>query len=168
MNLTTVSGKTIRIVHAHPNAAGSNMNGTYLGEPCRFKQLEQLFASLTGSAPTIMGGDWNLDLGLFASDREKTLWEANVGPGKRFTDVSMLDAQGYFMPTRRIGIATAIDKVVVDGYTGACTVYGRNPGGPDPGTLPLDENYDFSQLPDGKMYLGRIDHFAQSCELTAQ
>jgi hypothetical protein len=158
-------GKRLRVVHAHPNAAGINGATSYLGEPCRQAQLQQLFEGLTGSAPAILGGDWNVDLALFASAREKALWEQYVGPGKRFTDLSPLDAQGQFSPTRRIGVATAIDKVLSDAYTGTCKVHGRNMFGADPGQPALDEGYDFSGLPGGAAFTGRIDHLAVSCEL---
>lgn len=158
-------GQRLRVVHAHPNAAGMNGATTYLGEPCRYAQLQQLFDGLTGTAPAILGGDWNVDLALFASAREKALWESHVGPGKRFTDLSAQDSQGQFAPTRRIGVATAIDKVLSDRYAGSCKVHGKNAFGADPGQPALDEGYDFTALPGGAAFTGRIDHLAVSCEL---
>ena len=59
----------------------------------------------------------------------------------------------------------AIDKVVTDGMIGSCQVYGRNRFGSDPGTLPLDSGFDFSTLPMGEMFPGRIDHLAITCDL---
>jgi hypothetical protein len=57
--------------------------------------------------------------------------------------------------------------VIADRATGACTVFGFDDGfGEDPGTVPLDQDFDWTLVPDGEYYAGRVDHFAIRCDLT--
>jgi hypothetical protein len=46
-------------------------------------------------------------------------------------------------------------------------VHGRG-FGLDPGTEPLDAGCEWSRLPGGERYAGRIDHFAITCELALE
>ena len=68
--------------------------------------------------------------------------------------------------TRRGAFGMAIDHVLLDAGTGTCTVHGYDEGfGDDPGTVAFDEEFDWTQVPDGVWYSGRIDHFALECDL---
>ncbi|HTM21466.1 MAG TPA: hypothetical protein VL172_13190 [Kofleriaceae bacterium] len=180
----TVSAVTIdtdfaplRLVHAHPNAAGQDADGNvYTGAPCRALQLQQAFEGLAGfgDAPlvadgaTLMAGDFNMDPVRLASDDEDALWQRNVGDGQRFTDKTPIDENGVQHATRRAGLGLAIDHVLIDGAraAGDCTVWGDDFIGTDPGTLPLDQGFDWTLVPDGEFYANRLDHFAISCDLT--
>lgn len=164
----------VRIVHAHPNAPGTTTAGAYTGAPCRHLQLQQIFEGVTGAgdAPlvtgdtTIVAGDFNMDPVRFASDDEMSLWARNVGSSQRFTDMTPVDENGAQHATRRAGLGLAIDHVLADRASGSCIVHGDDFLGTDPGTLPLDEGFDWALVPDGEFYAGRIDHFAVSCELS--
>jgi hypothetical protein len=179
VSAATVSTRwgSLRLVHAHPNAAGtSDASGLYTGAPCRSRQLTQVFEGLAGYGETplvgagtgaaLVAGDFNFDPVRMASAAERDLWERNVGAGQRFTDLSPTTAEGETYGTRRGAVGLAIDHVVAARATGACTVFGYDDGfGPDPGTVPLDQDYDWSLLPDGEDYDGRLDHFAIRCDL---
>jgi endonuclease/exonuclease/phosphatase family metal-dependent hydrolase len=161
------------LVHVHPNAPGTNEAGAYTGAACRALQLAQVFDGVAGAGdaplvtaqPTLIGGDFNLDPVRLIDDAEAAVWEAHVGPGQRFTDLTPVDENGDQHATRRMAFGLAIDHVLADRATGACTVHGDDYIGTDPGTLPLDEGFDWAQMPDGEFFSGRIDHFAISCEL---
>jgi hypothetical protein len=163
----------LKVVHAHPNAAGENANGVYTGAPCRELQLQQGFEglagfgdeALAGDGPALIAGDFNMDPVRLASDGEMALWSRNVGDGNRFTDFTPLDENGAQHATRRMGLGLAIDHVLGDRATGECIVYGDDRIGTDPGTLELDYEFDWSGFPDGQFYVGRIDHFAIVCDL---
>ena len=87
--------------------------------------------------------------------RSKPLWEGYVGDGLRFHDHDERDGAGRRIATNnRVGVA--IDHVVSDFAEGTCSVY-ANPL--------IDADYDFSQLPDGEMFTGRLDHRAIVCPL---
>jgi hypothetical protein len=92
-------------------------------------------------------------------------WARNVGAGNRFTDLTPIDENGAQHATRRAGLGLAIDHVLADRGTGACTVWGDDYIGTDPGTLPLDQDFDWTTKPDGEFWIDRADHFAISCEL---
>jgi len=166
IDVDTASSGAMRVVHLHPNAPGEGAGGFYLGESCRRQQLVQAFDGLVKSGvPNVVAGDTNLDLGVFASEAETALWEAQVGAGKRFTDHGHVSTSGDFYPTRRVSIPVAIDKVLTDAFTGSCTVQGANESaGSDPGTKTLDDGFDFSTLVGG--VARRIDHLAVVCDLT--
>lgn len=179
---STVSAVTVQteygdlqVVHLHPNAAGSGFDGAYNGAPCRGLQLAQVFDGLTGhpdtplvtANPTILGGDFNMDPVRMTSPDETAIWDAHVGAGARFTDFSPVDSDGVQYATRRGAFGMAIDHVLADRASGGCTVFGHDDGfGADPGTLPLDDGFDWTQVPDDVWYAGRIDHFAILCDLT--
>lgn len=164
----TSKGTKIRVAHAHPNAAGSGANGVYSGEPCRYEQLVQYFegdGALVGdSSPVIGAGDFNMDPEIFSSDREKELWQKYVGKSKRFAELGPpRDEFGKYYPTR----VFAIDHVIGDGLSGSCKVLSKTYKEDDPNMMPpLDDGYDFSQVPDGESFAGRIDHNSIFCELT--
>jgi endonuclease/exonuclease/phosphatase family metal-dependent hydrolase len=191
---STVSALTVetpwgelRLVHAHPNAAGSGTAGLYTGAPCRLLQLRQIFEGLAdpvpdpdngnssgvwplvmADVPTIVAGDFNLDPIRMANADEKALWNAHVGAGKRFSDLNPVGEGGFQYGTRRGSAGVAIDHVLADASRteGSCTVLGWDEGfGDDPGTEPLDEDFDWSLVPGGQSYEGRIDHFAILCDL---
>jgi endonuclease/exonuclease/phosphatase family metal-dependent hydrolase len=168
VDVTVLAGALpIRLVHVHPNAAGVDADGNvYTGAPCRALQLEQAFENLVSADPTIMAGDFNMDPVRLASDDEDALWQAHVGTGNRFTDFTPVDEEGIQHATRRAGLGLAIDHVLADRATGSCTVWGDDFIASDPGTLPLDEGFDWSTKPDGQFYVNRMDHFAISCDLT--
>ena len=156
----------LRLVHLHPNAAGITKDGgAYLGEPCRYEQLKQALLELSVGGPTIAAGDYNTDPALFASAREKELLEAVAGKGKRMSDLTAVDPTGGNYATRREGLPAAIDRVLVEGLRGSCIVLGRNPASPDPGTVPIDDGFDFSPLPMGSKFPGRLDHLGVRCDL---
>ncbi len=171
----TTAFAPLRVVHLHPNAAGVDANdNVYTGAPCRSLQLQQAFEGVDGFGDqplvtddaTLVAGDFNMDPVRLASDDEEALWSRNVGAGNRFTDLSPVDANGNQHATRRAGLGLAIDHVLADRATGACTVWGDDMIGTDPGTLPLDDGFDFSTKPDGEFWIDRADHFAISCDLT--
>jgi hypothetical protein len=165
IDVDTASGP-LRVVHLHPNAPGEGARGFYLGEACRRQQLAQAFDGLVRDGiPNVLAGDTNLDLEIFASQEEAALWAAHVGDGKRFTDHSQTDSTGAFLPTRRVSIPVAIDKVLTDAFTGRCTVHGNNEtSSAPPAVPPLDDGFDFAALDGG--LARRIDHLAVSCDLT--
>ena len=103
-----------------------------------------------------------------ATPDEREWWAATIGPEQRFRDLSARDvATGETFPTNRNSVGVAIDRVVVAGLTGRCTVHGTHPFvGPAAGTEPLDAGFDFAGLPGGESSDARIDHFAVVCELT--
>ncbi len=179
---STVSAVTVgtragplRIVHAHPNAAGSGAAGAYLGAACRVKQLEQVFTGLpadgggplVATGPTVVAGDFNVDPERIATSEEEAFWAATIGDGRRFADLSARDAAtGETFPTNRNAIGVAIDRVVTDVLTGRCEVRGTHPSVlPATGTEPLDAGFDFQTLPGGERSSARIDHFAVVCTL---
>jgi endonuclease/exonuclease/phosphatase family metal-dependent hydrolase len=164
----------LRVVHLHPNAGGNGIDGAYTGAPCRALQLEQVFDGLTGHpntplvtpSPTILAGDFNMDPVRMTSPDETALWDVHVGSDGRFTDFSPTDDDAVQYSTRRGSFGLAIDHVLADRASGSCTVFGHDDGfGADPGTLPLDDGFDWTQVPDGKWYAGRLDHFAILCDL---
>lgn len=179
---STVSAVTVetgfgelRVVHLHPNAAGSGFDGAYNGAPCRALQLQQVFEGLPGhddtplvtASPTVAAGDFNMDPIRMTSTEETAVWDAHIGPGNRFTDFTPTDDDGTQYATRRGAFGIAIDHVVADRAAGACTVFGHDEGfGPDPGTVSLDDGFDWSLVPDEEWYASRIDHFAILCDLT--
>jgi hypothetical protein len=167
----------LRIVHAHPNAAGTaGPDGAYDGEPCRYPEIQQIFVgtSETGGVPlaseqqTLVGGDFNFDPDRFASMREVALWREHVGEGKRFSDHNPKDpASGEYYPTRPAGLPVTIDRVVSTWLHGSCTVHGSNNlTSADPMTERLDHAFDWSKVPGGEKFNGRIDHLAVICELS--
>jgi len=177
----------LRLVHLHPNAAGSGDAGIYTGAPCRALQLQQVFEGFTdpypdpdngnvagadpliADGPTLLAGDFNMDPVRMATRDEKDIWASHIGDGSRFADFTPTDADGVQYGTRRGSAGMAIDHVLSEAArsSGSCTVFGWDEGfGSDPGTLPLDEDFDWSQVPDGKEYASRIDHFAILCDLT--
>ncbi len=178
---STVSAVTVetsygelRVVHLHPNAAGTGFEGGYNGAPCRALQLTQVFDGLAGypatplvtEQPTIVAGDFNMDPVRVTSPEETALWDAHVGDGARFRDFTPADADGVQYATLRGAFGTAIDHVLADRAVGNCTIFGHEEGfGADPGTLPLDDGFDWTQVPDEEWYPGRIDHFAILCDL---
>ena len=169
----TTEFEDLQVVHAHPNAAGQNAAGVYTGAPCRELQLQQVFeglagfgdAALVGTGASLVAGDFNMDPVRLASDGEMALWSRNVGDGNRFADYTPLDENGAQHATRRMNFGLAIDHVLADRAAGECTVYGDDRIGTDPGTQPLDEEFDWTGLPDGEFYVGRLDHFAIVCDL---
>lgn len=191
---STVSALTVetawgelRLVHAHPNAAGSGSEGVYTGAPCRLLQLRQIFEGLADSVPdpdngnvsgtlplvleevpALVAGDFNLDPVRMANADEKAVWNAHVGGGKRFADWNPVGESGFQYGTRRGSAGVAIDHVLADAARtqGSCTVFGWDDGfGDDPGTEPLDEDFEWTLVPDGLSYESRIDHFAILCDL---
>jgi hypothetical protein len=166
-------GGRIRLVHAHPMAPGKSGARVFWGEPCRLRQLEQVFEggaggpALTSDAPTLVAGDFNLDPVRLIGEREASLWSKYVGAGRRFRDLTPRAPNGAQYGSRRGALAVTTDHVLVDGMAGACTVHGRGVG-PDPGTEPLDAGFDWSTLPGGERDAGRIDHFAITCELVLE
>jgi len=178
---STVSAVTVqtgygdlRVVHLHPNAAGSGFDGAYNGAPCRALQLQQVFEGLPdqpdtpliSAHPTILGGDYNMDPVRMTSTYESALWDAHVGATGRFTDFTPTDDNGVQYATRRGAFGMAIDHVLADRSSGSCLVFGHDDGfGADPGTVPLDDGFDWTLVPDGQWYPGRIDHFAILCNL---
>ena len=170
LNLTTGMGP-LRIVHVHPNAAGTNAGGLYLGEPCRYLQLEQVFqgaAPLVGDgSPVLVGGDFNMDPEAFASDREQDLWNAHVGAGQRFEEIGPpRNESGKAYATAKI---FAVDRVIGDGLGGTCRIHSKNAVEDDPAVVPpLDDGFDFSQLPGGPTSEARMDHASLSCEIEAR
>jgi len=178
---STVSAVTVltefaplRVVHVHPNAAGVDANDdVYTGAPCRALQLQQAFEGVDGfgdeplvaDGATLMAGDFNMDPVRLASDDEEALWARHVGAGNRFTDLSPVDENGDQHATRRAGLGLAIDHVLTDRAPGTCTVWGDDYLGTDPGTLPLDEDFDWTTKPGGEFWIDRTDHFAISCDL---
>lgn len=167
-----ITGPTgaMRIVHVHPNAAGMNKSGLYLGEPCRYLQLEQAFGGtppLVGDGkPVLVAGDFNMDPEGFASDREAALWNEHVGPSARFTEIGPpRNEAGKAYATAKL---FAVDRVIGDGFTGSCRIHTRDPVEDDPAVVPaLDDGFDFTQLPGGVSSQGRIDHASISCEIHA-
>jgi endonuclease/exonuclease/phosphatase family metal-dependent hydrolase len=174
---STVSAVTVetprgplRLVHVHPMAPGKVAARVFWGEPCRRRQLEQVFEggggehALVTSAPTLVAGDFNLDPLRLIGEHESVLWARYVGAGRRFRDLSPRAPNGTQYGTRRGAFGIATDHVLADRMSGVCTVHGRGIG-PDPGTQPLDAGFDWSALPGGERDAGRIDHFAITCEL---
>ncbi len=165
-------GETIRVVHMHPNAAGFGEDGFYQGAGCRALQVEQAFEGLdgfgdadgeplAGAGKAIVAGDFNFDPAGFVAEDELAIWERNIGPEQRFVHLNPHDSEsGDTHPTRR-GLPVTIDHVVADGFGGDCQVFSE-----EGGSAPLDADFDFNDLPDGKEFPGRIDHFAVFCTLT--
>ena len=164
----------LRIVHMHPNAAGSGFDGFYNGAPCRALQFQQVFEGVAGAGDTplaaggstLVAGDFNFDPRLMASDEELSIWDTHVGPGNRFTHLNPVDEDGKLYATRRGSMGMTLDHVLADHAAGGCTVLGYDDGfGSDPGTVALDEGFDWSQMEDEEYYPSRIDHFAVLCDL---
>jgi hypothetical protein len=162
---------SIRLVHVHPMAPGKSEAGVFWGEPCRHRQLQQVFEgdadapALVTDAPTLVAGDFNLDPVRLIGEREAPLWSRHVGAGRRFQDLTPRAPNGTQYGTRRGSFGIATDHVLADRVHGMCTVHGRGIG-PDPGTEPLDAGFDWSALPGGERDAARIDHFAITCDLT--
>lgn len=169
VDVTTAKGP-MRLVHVHPNAAGTNKDGLYLGEPCRYLQLQQVFAGkapLVGEGkPVLVAGDFNMDPEAFASDREKELWNEHVGEGKRFADIGPpRNEGGTAYATAKI---FAIDRVIGDGFSGGCSIHTKNAVEDDPAVVAtLDDGFDFAQLPGGVGAEERMDHASLSCDIEA-
>ncbi len=166
----TSSMGAMRLVHVHPNAAGVGKDGFYMGEPCRYLQLEQMFE---GSPPLVaegksvlVAGDFNMDPEGFATDREAALWTEHVGPDARFAEIGPpRNEAGKAYATAKL---FAIDRVIGDGLRGSCSIHTRNVVEDDPAVLPaLDHGFDFTQLPGGASSQGRMDHASISCEIEA-
>ena len=156
VSVTTDKGP-LRVVHMHPNASGTNAAGFYFGRTCRDAQIQQGFDDLAGDhGPALLLGDWNMDPGMALYASEKPFWESYVGEGKRFHDHDQRDGAGRRIATNN-RVAVAIDHVVSDFATGTCEVR-ANPL--------IDADYDFSQLPDGENFTGRLDHRAVVCPLS--
>ncbi len=167
ISLDTTFGP-LRVVHAHPNAAGENADGFYMGEPCRYGQLQQIFEgadALVGKTPPVLvAGDFNMDPVRLSSERETELWNANVGPDKRFAHLGPArDEVGNMLPTRLI---FSIDHVIADGLSGPCRNHGPTESDNPNVVAPLDSGFDFSLVPDGISFSGRIDHGSISCDLS--
>ncbi len=154
----------LRLVHVHPMAPGKSAAGVFWGEPCRYAQLRQVFERLASFGPGVVAGDFNLDPVRLIGARESALWSRNVGEGRRFRDLTPSAADDTAYGTRRGSFGIATDHVLVERGAGVCTVHGHGIGA-DPGTDPLDADFDWSQLPGGERDAGRIDHFAITCEL---
>jgi endonuclease/exonuclease/phosphatase family metal-dependent hydrolase len=164
----------LRLVHAHPNAPGSTASGGfYMGDACRLLQTKQIFDGLAGfgdvplisTGPNIIAGDFNMDPVKFSTTAESDYWAQWVGEGKRFTDFGPADEEGTRYGTRFGAMGAAIDHVLAESATGTCTIYGEAELAPMSGTQRLDEGFDFSSLPGGADFPGRLDHFAILCDL---
>lgn len=155
-------GGPLRVVHVHPHAP--NFPDAW-GAPCRLAQLAQAFDDLTDPAgPDLVLGDFNVDAAnpLYAGE-EADWWQATVVDGGwTVHDDTAPDGRPYFTT----GLPVTIDHVLSDGATGDCTVHGGNGLDPIPPTEPLDAGFDWSLVPEGPDYPGRIDHRAITCELT--
>ena len=156
------SGHQFRVVHVHPHAP--NFPDAW-GAPCRVGQLEQAFTELVDpSLPNLVLGDYNVDAynPLYAGE-DADWWEAEiVGNGWTVHDATAPDGTPY----HTTALPMTIDHVVSDGGTGFCTTHGGNGIEPEPGTARLDDGFDWSQVPGGVDYAGRIDHRGITCELT--
>lgn len=69
-----VRGRPLRVLAGHPNSSN---------DTCRTEELRRLLA-IAGDGPTVLAGDFNLDP-FRGTDASTALWNANVGPGRRFT-----------------------------------------------------------------------------------
>jgi hypothetical protein len=101
----------------------------------------------------------------FSTNAEADYWATWVGEGKRFTDFGPKDAEGTEYGTRFGALGAAIDHVLAESATGSCQIFGEAELAPMSGTQRLDEGFDFSGLPGGAEFPGRIDHFAILCDL---
>jgi hypothetical protein len=174
VSVETATGR-LRLVNMHPTAPGIGTGGYFSGSKCRALQVAQVFEGLpeddegplvNEAHPTIIAGDFNMDPDRFAGEGERSVWTEHVGEGRRFTDFSPRDASGVAYATRRNSFSLAIDHVLADRASGKCAVFGRDPSfGPDSGTDPLDNGFDWSVVENTEDYPGRIDHFAILCDL---
>jgi hypothetical protein len=173
IGVTTAKGP-LRMVHAHPNAPGTTASGGfYMGDNCRLLQMKQVFDGLAGfgdvplisSGPNLIAGDFNMDPVAFSTTAESDYWNTWVGEGKRFADFGPADATGTHYGTRYGALGAAIDHVLAESAKGKCQIFGEAELGPVSGTQRMDEGFDFSSLPGGTDFPGRIDHFAIVCDL---
>lgn len=130
----------LRVVHVHASAVGVR---------CRQLQAAQAF-ELAGDGPALLVGDWNFDPDLGRHLLEAAIWSHHVGPGRRFADLHVRDAQCRALRTS-VGHPVAIDRAVADTFTGTCRPLA------DPR---LDDGFPATMEREA-----RIDHYALLCEL---